>query len=90
MMMFLTVLSALFLFSCTDAAFSNSTATATYGVDISSALSSTVASCFASAGLTYIIPRGYRSSGSVDTNVCISIKTAASAGITTRDVYMFP
>lgn len=67
-----------------------SSGSATYGVDISSALSSTVASCFASAGLTYIIPRGYRSSGSVDTNVCTSITTAASAGIKTRDVYMFP
>ena len=61
-----------------------------YGVDVSSTISSSGASCFHSAGISFVIPRGYRSSGSVDTNVCTSIKNAANAGIKTRDTYMFP
>ncbi len=64
--------------------------TSTYGVDISDALSTSGASCFISAGVSFIIPRGFRSTGAVDTNVCTSIKNAASAGIKTRDTYMFP
>lgn len=63
---------------------------AEYGVDISAALSSNTASCFASNGITFIVPRGYRSSGSVDTNVCTSLNAAANAGIKKRDVYLFP
>ena len=33
---------------------------------------------------------GYRSSGSVDTNVCGNLNDAKSAGVPYRDVYMFP
>lgn len=33
---------------------------------------------------------GYRSSGSVDPNVCTNLNNAKSAGITYREVYMFP
>lgn len=62
----------------------------TLGLDISAALSSSTASCFTSSGYSFIIPRGYRSSGSVDPNVCTSLKAAYSAGFKTRDVYMFP
>eukprot|EP01035_Chromulina_nebulosa_P019375 gene19375-25242_t len=40
--------------------------------------------------MSFIIPRGYRSTGSVDTNVCTTLKNAKTAGISTRDVYMFP
>ena len=69
---------------------SPSPTTSTYGVDISDALSSSGASCFVSAGVSFIIPRGFRSTGAVDTNVCTSIKSAANAGIKTRDTYMFP
>lgn len=63
---------------------------AEYGVDVSSAISSTVASCLVSGGKTFVVPRGYRSSGSVDTNVCTSLKNAQNAGVKRRDVYLFP
>ncbi len=52
-----------------------------YGVDLASAITSTQATCLKNAGITYVIPRGFRSTGSVDTNVCNTIKTAAAAGI---------
>lgn len=57
---------------------------------MSSTISSSGASCFKSAGLSFVVPRGYRSTGSVDTQVCSSIIAAANAGIKTRDTYMFP
>jgi hypothetical protein len=38
-----------------------------------------------SAGVTRIIPRGFCSTGSVDSNVCSTLKNAQSAGIATRD-----
>jgi len=62
----------------------------TLGVDVSSTITTSAASCFHSAGVSFVIPRGFKSTGSVDTNVCTSIKNAASAGIKTRDTYMFP
>lgn len=68
----------------------SNSSSSTYGVDISAALSASTASCFVSNGVSYVIPRGFRSTGAVDTNVCNSIKTAASAGIKTRDTYIFP
>jgi hypothetical protein len=61
-----------------------------YGVDISDAMSTSAASCYASSGITYVIPRGYRSVGEVDTNVCTSLANAKSVGITKRETYMFP
>lgn len=61
-----------------------------YGVDISSAQSTSTMSCFKSNGFSFIVPRGYRSSGSLDSNVCTNLKNAQSAGIATRDVYIFP
>lgn len=61
-----------------------------YGVDLASAITSTQATCLKNAGITYVIPRGFRSTGSVDTNVCNTIITAAAAGIATRDTYIFP
>lgn len=61
-----------------------------FGVDVSTVLTTSAASCFKSSGASYVVPRGYRSSGSVDTQVCNSLKIAANAGITTRDVYHFP
>jgi len=60
------------------------------GVDISAALSSSTASCFKSNGIDFIVPRGYRSSGSVDPNACGSLNAASGAGIKTRDAYLFP
>jgi len=63
---------------------------AQYGLDFSTAASSSASSCFASNSITYVVPRGYRSSGSVDTAVCGSLNSAKAAGIATRDVYLFP
>lgn len=60
------------------------------GVDISVLLSPDAATCLADAGMTYVIPRAFRSSGVVDDNVCKSLKHAKAANITYRDVYMFP
>lgn len=60
------------------------------GVDVSTLTTSSAASCFVSSGVSFYIPRGYKSSGSVDTNVCSSLTAAAGAGIKYRDVYMFP
>jgi len=62
----------------------------TIGYDFSSTLSSSSASCLKSSGAGYVIPRGYQSNCKVDTQVCTSIKNAYSAGIKTRDIYMFP
>jgi hypothetical protein len=68
-----------------------SSTTKSYGVDVSSAVGSSTASCLASSTFnSFIIPRGYKSSGSVDTNVCTTLNNAKTAGISRRDVYMFP
>lgn len=61
-----------------------------YGVDVSTTISSSSASCFSSSGMSFVIPRGYKSTGNVDTQVCTSIKSAYNAGIKTRDTYLFP
>jgi len=61
-----------------------------FGVNVSSAITPTAANCFRSGGYSYVIPRGYRSTGSVDTAVCTSIVNAHNAGIPTKDTYMFP
>lgn len=60
------------------------------GVDVSAAVSSTTAACFKSSGLGFIIPRAWKSTGAVDTNACTTLNNALSAGIATRDIYMFP
>jgi len=61
------------------------------GVDISQLASSSTFSCFKSNGYgTFTVPRGYRSSGSVDPNVCSNLINAQAAGITYREVYLFP
>lgn len=68
-----------------------SSTTKSYGVDVSSAVGSSTASCLASSTFnSFIIPRGYKSTGSVDTNVCTTLNNAKTAGISRRDVYMFP
>ncbi len=61
-----------------------------WGVDVSAAITPEVASCFKENGISYVIPRGYRSSGVVDSNVCTSLINAFNAGIESRDVYLFP
>lgn len=62
----------------------------TQGLDISASLSSSTASCFVSSGYSYIVPRGYQSTGNVDSHVCTSLNSAYSAGFKTRDTYLFP
>jgi hypothetical protein len=59
------------------------------GLDFATAISSSTMSCMASS-YSFVIPRGYRSSGSVDSNACSNIKTAKAAGIKKADSYMFP
>ena len=44
---------------------------AQYGLDVSTTISSSSASCFVGGGYSFAVPRGYRSSGSVDTQVFI-------------------
>ena len=64
---------------------SGSSGTKSYGVDISSAVGSSTASCLASSTYkSFIIPRGFKSTGSVDTNVCTTLNNAKSAGISRR------
>lgn len=64
--------------------------TSELGLDLYPATSVSTFQCMLNAGYTYVIPRGYRSSGQVDSNVCTNLKNAQSAGIQKRDVYIFP
>jgi len=62
-----------------------------YGVDISQPMSTSTGNCLVSQGFgKFIAPRGYQSIGQVDTAVCTSLQSAASAGFKVRDVYIFP
>lgn len=61
-----------------------------YGFDISTTVSSSSASCFVSSGMSFVVPRAYKSSCSVDTQACTSIINAKNAGIKRADVYLFP
>ena len=63
---------------------------ATIGVDVSSVISSSAASCLKNGYGAEVIPRGYHSSGSIDTNMCTSLKSAQAAGIAKRSTYIFP
>lgn len=62
---------------------------ADHGLDMSTVVTSDAADCM-SDSYSFIIPRGYHSSGSVDTNVCTSINHGNAAGIKVKDCYMFP
>merc|ERR1711924_7862 len=70
------------------------TSEATVGVDISSAVSEEQFKCLQSPGgqgaITFVIPRVYRSSGSLDPNGAQTIKNARAAGIKYVDGYIFP
>lgn len=65
------------------------TSASTHGLDMSTAASQDATDCMKSS-YSFVVPRGYHSSGSVDTNVCTTLKHAKSSGIAGRDVYMFP
>ena len=58
------------------------------GFDISTLLSSSAASCLLSSGYSFGVVRAYRSSASVDTNACSSLKQMG--GFKKADVYLFP
>ena len=60
------------------------------GVDVSTAMSTSSASCLLSSGYTTVIARAWKSSGTVDTASCTTLNSAKTAGILNRDVYMFP
>lgn len=68
---------------------SPSPSSSSYGLDVSQSVSASTASCFAGS-YSFIIPRGFKSTGAVDSAVCTTLNNAKSAGIKTRDVYMFP
>ena len=62
-----------------------------FGVDISSSISESIFECLTNSGFgSFVIPRGYCSTGEVDSKVCTTLINAQSAGYSNRDVYMFP
>lgn len=62
-----------------------------FGVDIADPASQSTYECFDNSGFgDMTIPRGFRSTGQIDTNVCSNLKNAKAAGIQYRDTYMFP
>ena len=63
---------------------------ATQGVDFSTALSLSTFQCLKSNGMSFAIPRAYKSYGAFDSNSVNNIINAKSAGIPYVDVYMFP
>jgi len=63
---------------------------ATLGVDISAAMSSSTFSCMHSNGIQFMIPRAYQSVGKPDPNACSNIHNAHAGGIPWVDVYIFP
>jgi hypothetical protein len=60
-----------------------------YGLDVSQSMSSSTTNCFAGT-YSFIVPRGYQSTGNVDSAVCTTIKNAYSSGFKVRDAYLFP
>lgn len=62
----------------------------TTGVDVSQLYSTSTYSCMKSQGTSFVIVRGYKSSGTVDSYAVANLKNARSAGIKYVDVYMFP
>ncbi|KRX03760.1 Glycoside hydrolase, superfamily [Pseudocohnilembus persalinus] len=65
------------------------TSLATTGVDISDGVGSSTCSCFANQGYRFVIARGYRSFGALDTSAYGSLSTCKAQGLIT-DAYHFP
>lgn len=65
-----------------------------WGVDVSTLMSNSTASCLKSlapAGTeTFVIPRAFKSSGNIDTNACPTLESALAVGINRREAYIFP
>ncbi len=60
------------------------------GVDYSTLVSVDAHMCLVESGYTFAVPRGFRSSGVLDENVCQNLINAQAAGVSIRDVYIFP
>jgi hypothetical protein len=56
------------------------------GVDYSSLVSVDSHTCLFQNGYDFVVPRGYRSSGTLDDNVCQNLVNAQKAGFATREV----
>lgn len=61
----------------------------TLGLDLAGAFTVANFQCIKNAGYSFVIIRGYRSPGSLDTNANQSLTNAKTVGLTT-DIYMFP
>jgi hypothetical protein len=60
------------------------------GIDVSQPHSEEVLKCFVNQGYSFIVARGYKSFGAVDTNAIATLQNAQKAGMTDTGVYMFP
>lgn len=59
------------------------------GLDLAGAFTNANFQCIKNAGYTFVILRGYRSPGAIDTNAVQSLTNAKAVGLAT-DIYMFP
>ena len=60
------------------------------GVDYSTLFSKDQCECLLEAGYSYVIPRGFQSTGRLDSNIKANLKNAKEGGINSVDLYMFP
>jgi GH25 family lysozyme M1 (1,4-beta-N-acetylmuramidase) len=63
---------------------------ASLGIDISNSYQVSDFQCLLQNGNSFVIIRGYQSSGKVDPNLISNIQNAQSAGFSNVDVYLFP
>jgi hypothetical protein len=59
-------------------------------IDFSQKYSVKTQQCFVKAGYNLAIPRGFRSSGKVDTNLALNVRYGVTAGFKHIHTYMFP
>jgi hypothetical protein len=65
-------------------------ASATLGVDLSTASTTSDFSCMKGKGMSFAVPRAWCSYGGADSHGKTNVNNARSAGIPYVDVYMFP
>jgi hypothetical protein len=65
-------------------------AQATYGVDVSTRVSTSAFSCLKQNGFDFAVSRCWHSSGTPDHNVVETVASAWAGGLAHVDVYMFP
>ena len=73
-----------------SAALCLSTAWATQGIDYATAETKATHQCWKNAGMSFAIPRAWRSYGSFDPNGPTNVANARAAGFQFVDIYMFP